>query len=422
MSRERAPLSLNLPPAAQPAVDVVRRLRAAGHEALLAGGCVRDLLLGQVPEDYDVATSAPPDAVRRLFRPARLVGAQFGVVLVRVQGVWVEVATFRSDGVYRDGRRPESVTYSDARHDALRRDFTINGMFLDPLAGDTLDYVEGRADLAARRIRAIGEPRERFREDHLRLIRAVRFAARLEFEIEPATLEAIRATAPSLAGVAAERVREELEKMLTAPTRQRALRLLETCGLTGHLWSGAAWPAAAWTQADALLGRLPPGARFECAFAAMNLHRAAAEVDDVARRLAFSNEQRKHSAWLVAQQSALDNPAGPTLAELKRLMGHPAFESLRQLAEARYASRADGADLARRLAERLSSIAPERIAPPPLVTGEDLAARGLSPGPIYKRVLDELYTRQLEETLTTRREGLAALDALLLDRKRPQDD
>ncbi|RMF77512.1 MAG: CCA tRNA nucleotidyltransferase, partial [Planctomycetota bacterium] len=195
----------------------------AGHTALLAGGCVRDLLLGAQPQDFDVATDATPERVCELFRGTRRVGAQFGVVLVRQRRTWVEVATFREDFQYRDGRRPEAIRYSDARHDAQRRDFTINGMFLDPLAAELIDYVGGRFDLSARLVRAVGDPAQRFAEDHLRLLRAVRFAARLGFEIEPTTLDAIRAFGDRLPRVAAERRREELDKMFAHPQRARAL-------------------------------------------------------------------------------------------------------------------------------------------------------------------------------------------------------
>jgi tRNA nucleotidyltransferase/poly(A) polymerase len=201
--RETVPFQAELPPAAEPAVTAVHKLAADGHQALLAGGCVRDLLLGLAPQDYDIATDATPDRICELFRRTRKVGAQFGVVLVRVKGRWVEVATFRSDGEYLDGRRPVQVHFCDARHDAERRDFTVNGMFLDPLERTLIDYVGGRQDLQAGLIRAIGDPAARFAEDHLRLLRAVRFAGRLGFEIEPATFAALKANVSKLVTVAA---------------------------------------------------------------------------------------------------------------------------------------------------------------------------------------------------------------------------
>lgn len=358
---ERVPLERELPRAAGAALAIVRRLVDAGHTALLAGGCVRDLLLGREPEDYDVATDAPPERVRRLFRAARLVGAQFGVVLVRQYGRWVEVATFRSDGPYRDGRHPVQVTFSDARADAQRRDFTVNGMFLDPLAMEVADYVGGRADLAARLIRAIGDPVARFEEDHLRLLRAVRFAAKLDFAVESATLAAIRTHAAKLARVAPERVREELEKMLTHPARRRALELLVDTGLLSHLWRGATWNPDQVQAAATLLERLDERVSFEAAFAALVADRPVAEVHAIGRALAFSNEQRESVAWLVEHQGDFDDPDRLSLAGLKRLRVHRAFPALRELAAARPGGRRHVLAIDARLAQ----IPPSQIQPPP---------------------------------------------------------
>ncbi|MBU0640832.1 MAG: CCA tRNA nucleotidyltransferase [Planctomycetes bacterium] len=402
-----------LPDAAAPAIEIVHKLRGAGHEALLAGGCVRDLLLGCLPQDYDVATDAPPERVCRLFRATRRVGAQFGVVLVRKRRRWIEVATFRSDGPYRDGRRPERVTFCSAREDALRRDFTINGMFLDPLQHTVIDYVGGRADLTARLIRAIGEPGRRFGEDHLRLLRAVRFAARLGFAVEPDTRAAIRQRAARLRDVAPERVREELEKMLLPAGRSRALRLLAEFELLPHLWPRAAWTAEQITAAEALLGRLPAVAPFEAALAAVLAQREAEPVNDICRALTCSNEQRETVVWLVQHQADLDDAAAVRLSALKRLMAHGAFDALRVLTAARFQNVPDGARRAVALEQRLAAIAPEAIKPAPFVTGDDLLARGIEPGPIYKQALDEVYTRQLEETLDSRAAALHVLDEFL---------
>src|SRR5215212_10163592 len=206
---------------------VLRRLRHNGHEAYFAGGCVRDLLLGLEPKDYDVATDAQPQRVRELFTKTEAVGAAFGVILVRHGRSVVEVATFRSDGSYLDGRRPSEVKFTTAQEDAQRRDFTINGLFMDPLAEDrVIDFVGGKEDLAARRLRAIGDPSSRFAEDHLRLLRAVRFAARFGLEIAPSTAMAIEQHANLLKGISPERIAEELRLMLTASTRGTAWMLL----------------------------------------------------------------------------------------------------------------------------------------------------------------------------------------------------
>ncbi|MFN0135603.1 MAG: CCA tRNA nucleotidyltransferase [Phycisphaerae bacterium] len=402
-----------LPPAAEPAVLVARRLRDAGHEALLAGGCVRDLLRGATPTDYDVATDATPQRVSQLFRPTRQVGAAFGVVLVRSAGQWIEVATFRSDGNYADGRRPTTVTFTDAARDAQRRDFTINGMFLDPLAGEVIDYVGGRADLEARVLRCIGDADTRFDEDYLRLLRAVRFAARLNLTIEPTTHAAIGRHAPRLREIAAERVRDELEKMLDAPSRGESVRLLIETRLIEHLWHGASWSDDALAQLQALTWGLGEDARFE---ATMSIFLAATptQVDRVCRSLACSNEQRELIDWLTQHHSDLDDVSRLTLAAFKRLLAHRGYTQLRTIAIARYAGNAD------RLAAldfRAASIAPDAIAPPPLVTGQDLIDRNVAAGPIFKQLLDALYTEQLDEQLASRDAALARLDQLLAQRR-----
>lgn len=402
-----------LPAAADPAVEIIRTLRAAGFEALLAGGCVRDLLLGLQPQDYDVATDCPPQRICELFPKTRKVGVHFGVVLVGKRRRWIEVATFRSDGVYLDGRRPMQVHFSDARRDAQRRDFTVNGMFLDTLAMKLIDYVGGREDLQARRIRAIGDPAARFAEDHLRLIRAVRFAARLEFDVEPDTRAAVLAHADKLADVAAERVREELEKMLKHRTRVRAFDLLDECGLLPYLWPGADWPAPRVRAARERLALLPAEASFPLVWAVLMADRLQADVNRISRALACSNEQRETAAWLIERHRDLDDPDGISLAAMKRLLAHPAFDDLRVWAEARYSQLPGAAPRASALSERIAGIAPEAVQPPPFVTGDDLARLGIAPGPIYKEILDELYTRQLNEVLADRPEALEMLERLL---------
>src|SRR6185503_13759125 len=213
------------------AIDIVRRLRPAGHEAYFAGGSVRDQLLGREPDDFDIATSAPPDTVRALFPRTVPVGAQFGVILVLEGGEPFEVATFRSDDAYVDGRRPTKVHFVSAREDAFRRDFTINALFLDPMTDTVVDFVAGEADLRAGVIRAIGDAGARIAEDRLRMLRAVRLAARLGFTIEPATLAAIRAAAPTITDIADERIGDEVVKILTEGAARRGFELLADTGL-----------------------------------------------------------------------------------------------------------------------------------------------------------------------------------------------
>src|SRR3954454_5361661 len=229
---ETPPPASNKPPSdREDAIAVLRRLRDAGHVAYFAGGCVRDELLGITPKDYDVATDAPPPRVRELFTNTQAVGAAFGVILVRQRKSVIEVATFRSDDVYLDGRRPTAVKFTTAEEDAKRRDFTINGLFLDPVENKVIDYIGGREDLKNKIVRAIGEPDHRFEEDHLRLLRAVRFAARFGLTIELATASAIRAHAPQLKRISPERVAEELRLMLTPATRVAAWKMLWELGL-----------------------------------------------------------------------------------------------------------------------------------------------------------------------------------------------
>lgn len=417
----RIPFTGALPQGAGGAVEIIRVLTAAGFEGLLAGGCVRDLLLGHKPHDYDVATDASADQVSALFRGTRHVGAQFGVVLVKKRRRWIEVATFRADGEYRDGRRPVSITPTDAEHDALRRDFTVNGMFLDPLGMEIRDYVGGRADLAARVIRAIGTPAARFDEDYLRLLRAVRFSARLGFPIEPVTRAAIQSHAPLLTHVAAERVREELDKMLSHPTRLAAWACLHDHGLLPHLWAGAAWTAEQYERTAALLGRLPAEAPFELALAITLADRDDAEVQRAARELTLSNQQAHATRWLIEHQCDLDEPGHPTLAEFKRLMAGPAFGALAMWARARYLDLPAAAERESALERRIAGIAPDKVQPPPLITGTDLLQRGQKPGPAFKTILDALYTQQLDEALTSRADAEAALEALLAQ-QRVDDD
>ncbi len=403
MSR-RSPLNLQ-----EAALAVVRRLREHGHEALWAGGCVRDMLLGSPPADIDVATDAPPDAITQLFRRTRKVGVQFGVVLVGQGRHWIETATFRTDIDYRDGRRPEQVVFTTAEEDTKRRDFTINGLFYDPVECRVIDYVGGQADLEARIVRAIGNPEERFAEDHLRMLRAVRFACRLGFDIDPATVEAITRHADRIQRISPERVREELEKMLSHPSRAHAVDWLARLGLLAHLPLGTGWKQERLERACRVLRALPEAADFPLALAALLTDFSSAQAGGTARGLRCSNLQTSDLTWMTAHRADLDVVAGMSLAAFKKLAAHARFSDLLALHQA--ICTADGRSLEANIAarQRLAAIPPGQIAPPPLITGEDLIALGLTPGPAFSRILETLYDAQLNGQLADRSSALAYL-------------
>ncbi|HEY3244318.1 MAG TPA: CCA tRNA nucleotidyltransferase [Phycisphaerae bacterium] len=389
------------------AEKIVQGLREAGHTALLAGGCVRDLLLGVPPKDYDVATDAPPPVVTQLFRRTRTVGAKFGVVLVRMGGVDVEVATFRSEGAYSDGRRPDTVTFTGPQEDAQRRDFTINGMFYDPVEQRVIDYVGGQDDLKARVLRAIGDPERRFAEDHLRMLRAIRLAARLGFTIDPATFRAIQHHAAELRDISRERIRMELEMILTHASRSTAWTLLHQSGLDAHLMPPAAWDESAALSFAGRLAALPPDARLPTALAAVLRDSAPPQAAEMLHTATYSNETVQDVTWLLASLPALLEPDKLDLADVKLLAADPRFADLLQLAQAEY--RVLGRDRAplERLQARIAALDPESLAPPRLITGEDLLAWGVPAGPVYARVLEQVYRAQLNGTFTTRDEALA---------------
>jgi poly(A) polymerase len=394
------------------ALEVVQQLRGAGHEALWAGGCVRDQLLGRAPKDYDVATSALPDHVRDLFghRRTLAIGASFGVITVLGAKPLepIEVATFRTDGDYLDGRRPESVAFTDAEHDAQRRDFTINGLFFDPVADRVVDYVGGQADLAARVIRAIGDARQRFTDDKLRLLRAVRFAATYDFAIEPATLAAIREMAAEVMAVSAERIAAELRRMLSHASRRRGVELLAEADLVRPLLPEVAAHAAAndakWQNALSRLARLPD-VEFPLAFAALLVDAVdASGARELGRRLKLSNKEIDRAAWLVSHYPDITCAAELPWPRLQRLLAHEGGLDLVELASASLPT--DELGLARC---RTELARPEHEwNPPPLVTGDDLIAHGLRAGRHFAELLEHLRDRQLEGALRTRDEALAA--------------
>ena len=442
------------------ALHVVVRLRELGHLAYFAGGCVRDILLGLDPRDFDVATSATPDRVLAAFPRTESVGAHFGVVLVLNHidhhRIATEVATFRHDGAYSDGRRPDAVRFStDPREDVLRRDFTLNGLLLDALAwhnGDPLeacllDYVGGRDDLHHRILRAIGEPRLRFAEDKLRMLRAVRFAARLHLTVDPRTLHAIQLQAAEIHIVSAERVRDELTRILTEGHARRGFELLFDSGLLQHVLPevvrlrGVQQPPQyhpegdVWTHTLMLLDHLPPGASLTLAWA-MLLHDIGkpatftppdpAKPNDrirfnghvevgvaiartILHRLRFSHEDRDQILALIQHHMQFGDIQNMRQSTLKRFLRLPRFHEHLALHRADALSSNGNLQLYDFAQHSLQHLGDEAIRPRPLLTGRDLIAAGYSPGAGFRSLLTLAEDAQLEGTIATTEEALALL-------------
>ena len=434
------------------AVEIVRALRAAGHQAYLVGGCVRDILLGREPADFDVATDATPEQVMQLFPQTYAVGAQFGVVLVPVDSVLtgnrepgtensvVEVATFRSDLGSSDGRHPDQVRYSkDPREDVARRDFTINGLLLDPEKNEVLDYVGGRADIEAGIIRAIGEPARRFAEDKLRMLRAVRFAARFHYALEPETFAAIPRLAPQIHQVSQERVRDELCKMLTEGRASQAFQLLDATGLLPEIlpevekMKGVEQPPQfhpegdVWVHTLLLLEGLPAGCSRTLAWGAL-LHdvgkpptfRVAPDrirfdghvevgtkmAEDICRRLRFSNQDSEQIAALVANHLRFADARQMKESTFKRFVRLPRFAEHLELHRLDCLGSHKDLSLYEFVKEKLAALPPEQIRPAPLVTGDDLIAAGYAPGPRFQEMLAAVEDAQLEGRLAGKAEAL----------------
>lgn len=414
---------------------IVEALRSADHSAYFVGGCVRDRLLGLPVGDYDIATSATPAEIAALFPGSRLVGASFGVVLVGD----VEVATYRSDLSYRDGRHPDAVRFEiDPRRDARRRDFTINGLFLDPFTGQVLDFVDGQADLSARVVRAIGDPAARFAEDRLRMLRAVRFAARLGFEIEPGTFEAIRERAPSIHAIAAERIRDELTRILTEGGARRGFELLWETGLLNELlpevvaFRGVEQPPEfhpegdVWTHVLMMLGMLDrPTATLAWGtllhdvgkpetFARLDrirfnghVERGAELARNICARLRFSHDDSAQIVALVANHMRFADAHRMKDSTMKRFLRLPRFEEHLELHRLDCLASHGRLDNYRLVKQRFESAAPEEIRPTRLLTGSDLIAAGWTPGPEFAAILDQVEDAQLERRIHSKEEALA---------------
>ncbi len=452
----------------QRSISILRTLREKGHQAYLVGGCVRDVLLGHEPADYDLATSATPDEVMRIFPETYAVGAQFGVVLVPdsraaaedvasnvstepsdcrdVAGYvsagatqTVEVATFRSDLGYSDGRHPDQVRFTkDPREDVQRRDFTINGLLLDPISNEVLDYVGGQQDLRAKIIRAIGDPERRFAEDKLRMLRAVRFAARFGYSIEPQTFAAIQKLAPQIHQVSRERVRDELTKMLIEGHARQAFLLLDETNLLREVlpeiekMNGVEQPPQFHPEGDVfvhtllLLENLPYPASSTLAWGAL-LHdvgkpptfRVADRIrfdghvdvgvkiaEEICHRLRFSNNDTEQIVALVANHMRFGHALQMSQSTLKRFLRMPRFEEHLDLHRLDCLGSHRDLTTYNFLREKLTQTPPADIRPTPLVTGDDLIAAGYAPGPRFKEILSAVEDGQLEGRLRNREEAL----------------
>ena len=443
------------------AVEIIRTLRSKGHEAYLAGGGVRDLLLGREPQDYDVATSATPDIVLDMFPRTFAVGAHFGVVLVAseiggdcedgsvAERCVTEVATFRNDGVYSDGRHPDEVRYTKtAAEDVQRRDFTINGLLLDPthledagpderaaaVRAGLLDYVGGLADLEARVIRAIGRPEKRFEEDQLRLLRAVRFAARFGFEIEPATLGAMRKLAARIHAVSRERIREELTKMLTEGHARRAFELLDETDLLVQVlpeisrMKGVQQPPQFHPEGDVfvhtlmLLEQLEPGCPMTLGWGALlhdvgkpptfreapdrirfdgHVEVGVAIAADICRRFRFSNDETRQILALVDNHMRFADAPRMKASTLKRFFRLEDFPEHLALHRMDCLAAHRNLDIYNFVRERYESLPEQEVRPTPLLTGRELIAAGYEPGPAFKQILQAVEDAQLEGTIST---------------------
>jgi len=384
------------------ATAIILELRRHGHEAYLVGGCVRDMVMRIEPADYDIATSALPEQIMELFPRTQGIGAQFGVVLVIYQGHGFEVATFRSDDAYIDGRRPSGVSFTDAKQDVLRRDFTINGLLYDPIEKRIIDYVHGQEDIQAKLVRAIGDPRARFEEDKLRVLRAIRFGAKLGYTIEPATWEAVRAMASKIHQVSSERIREELLRILAEGQAARGFHLLEESGLRA-----AILPELEWTgHLERCLEMLQPGVERDFAMGVLLHETPLHRVRNVVERLKFSRAEVHHVVALIENLPQFYKVHEMSISSLKRFFRQVRFENHLELARIHRAAAGERLEEYEYACRKHQEWSENDIAPKPLISGEDLIALGFAPGPRFKEILTRLEDEQLEGQLVDRTQAL----------------
>ena len=419
---------------------IAERLRDRGHIAYFAGGCVRDMVRGLTPKDYDIATDARPENVQALFPRTYAVGAHFGVIIVLEDGFQFEVATFRSDEAYIDGRHPSAVQFSSPEEDARRRDFTINGMFLDPASNKVIDLVGGQADIGAKLVRAIGEPGQRLAEDRLRMLRAVRFATALDYQIDERTWDALVASASSINQISGERIRDEVVRIFLSSNRVRGWDLLDASGLMSAIlpelqaMKGVLQPEQFHPEGDVfvhtrlMLSLLRETVSIPLVFAVLfhdvakpvtarvdetgrirfNEHdRIGAEMTEaIMRRLRFSGAEIEATVEMVRHHMVFKDAPKMRIAKLKRFMARPTFDEELELHRVDCESSHRMLDNYEFLLRKREEFANEPIIPPPLVRGDDLIAFGLKPGPKFGEILEAVETRQLEGKLRTRDEAL----------------
>ena len=425
-------------PAREKAISIVQGLRREGHEAYFAGGSVRDMLLGKEPQDYDIATSARPEDVQRIFPDTVPVGAQFGVILVLIDGQPFEVASFRDDGPYLDGRRPSQVRYGSLEEDVRRRDFTINGMVYDPVADRVIDLVEGRRDLEQGRIRAIGDAVQRFQEDRLRMIRAVRFAASLDFVIEDATFAAIQQLGPAITHIAWERIGDEITRILTEGGARRGFELLDQSGLLKVLLPEIDALKGTWQSPDyhpegdvfthtmLLLGHLKAPSEtlaYGCLLHDVakpicfrrdgdrvtfygHTEKGAAMAEEILKRLKRGRALWERVSYLVRHHLRLVQAPNMRVSTLKRFLREDGIEELLELARIDALSSNGDLSYYRFCMERLTALEQEEMRPAPLLRGGDLIDLGLAPGPLFAQILRQVEDRQLGGELRSREEAL----------------
>ncbi|MFQ6103186.1 MAG: CCA tRNA nucleotidyltransferase [Candidatus Glassbacteria bacterium] len=431
------------------ALSIVKTLQSKGFKAYWAGGCVRDMIMGVSPTDYDIATDARPDDVMSIFKKTVPVGERFGVVLVIENTVCFEVATFRGEGLYKDGRHPEDVHFEDEVEDVKRRDFTINGLLYDPITEQVIDYVKGKEDIDARLIRTIGDPWQRFSEDNLRILRAVRFAAALGFEIEKTTREAIEGRAGEIINISRERIRDEIMKILMGPSPRYGFELMHSTGLLGHILPevesmvGIKQPPEYHPEGDVFIHTMlmlelmedpseelalgvllhdigKPGTFEMTDRIRFNNHNVvgARLAENLLRRLRFSNKTVKGVVSLVKNHLRFMNMENMRESKLKRFIKEPNFKEHLELHRLDCLASHGDLSIWNFCIDKMKEYDSEVIPPPPIVTGHDLINLGFSPGPLFSEILSFIQDLQIEGKIETRKEALELIEEKYEKKKR----